>query len=304
MTAAEMAGRTCLITGGNSGIGLETARGLVGLGARVILLCRHADRAEKARQDLLREDPNASIDLVLADLASLAQVRRAAAEVRSLSDRLDILVNNAGAYYLRRRLSADGYELTLAVNHLSHFLLTHELLDLLLAAPAARVIAVSSDTHYGGRIHLEDLHLEKSYRGMVAYSQSKLANVLFSSELARRLAAAGSAITSNALHPGFVASNFAKNNGLLARFGMNLARLVAVSPAAGARTPIYLASAAEVAQTTGEYFANCRPKTPSALARDEALAARLWSISEALVVLPPARRLPPADSRRRPDSTQ
>jgi NAD(P)-dependent dehydrogenase (short-subunit alcohol dehydrogenase family) len=210
-----------------------------------------------------------------------AEVRKLADAFRERYQRLDVLVNNAGAIFMSRQVSRDGLEMTFALNHLGYFLLTNLLLDLLIASAPARVVNVSSGAHLGGKINFADLQLERSYTGFGAYSQSKLANVLFTYELARRLQ--GTGVTVNALHPGFVATNFGRSNGglfdplfrLIQRFG-------ALTPEKGAETTVYLAVSPEVEGVTGKYFANCKPAASSALSNDETTARRLWEVSEQL----------------------
>ncbi|MCA9676841.1 MAG: SDR family NAD(P)-dependent oxidoreductase [Kofleriaceae bacterium] len=276
-----MDGRTVLVTGASSGIGLEAARALAARGARVVMLVRDPARADAAAASILATAPAARLERVVADLASLAEVRRAAAEVRDRFDRLDVLLNNAGAINDRRELTVDGFERTFAVNHLAAFLLSAELRDLLVASAPARLITVSSLGHRFARFTWDDLpYGERGYRESFAYGASKLCNLWFAREAARRLA--GTGVTSNALHPGAIASGFGRDGSWLYRVGMRIGKRVLLTPAKGARTSIYLASAPEVADVTGQYFVRCKVATPSRAARDDARAARLWALSEDL----------------------
>lgn len=279
----DMQGKVVMVTGATSGIGRVTALELARLGATVVLVGRSQARAETTAQEIRRATGN-PVDVLLADLSSLTQVCRLADDFKRRYDRLDVLVNNAGAYFTTRQESAEGYEMTLALNHLSPFLLTHRLLDVLQASAPARIVAVSSDAHRQVRIDFGDLQGRKGYRGFRAYSRSKLMNVLFTYELARRLT--GTGVTANALHPGFVASNFGRNNGDLAGVGMTvISRLFAISPEKGARTAIYLASSPEVEGVSGRYFVKNRAVRSSAASYDQAAARTLWEASEALVGL-------------------
>ncbi|MBO0689376.1 MAG: SDR family NAD(P)-dependent oxidoreductase, partial [Candidatus Dormibacteraeota bacterium] len=225
----------------------------------------------------------ADVDVLLADLASLASVRGLAAEVLARYPRVDVLVNNAGAMYTRRETTQDGLERTWALNHLAPFLLTALLLDRLQGSAPARILTTSSDSHGGKQIPFDDLDAERSYEGMRRYGQTKLANILFTAELARRLE--GSGVTANCFHPGFVASGFARNNGPLVRLGMHLARPFARSPQRGAETLVWLADSPDVAGETGGYFVDRRRVTPSRAAQDAAAARRLWEVSEEQVGL-------------------
>jgi NAD(P)-dependent dehydrogenase (short-subunit alcohol dehydrogenase family) len=228
------------------------------------------------------------VDVLPLDLAELASVRRFTAEVLDRTDRVDALVDNAGLVLRRRRTTVDGFEETFGVNHLGHFLLTNLLLDRLRSNPdGARVVVVSSEAHkLARRVRFDDLQAERHYRGFAAYAHSKLANLLFVRELARRLA--GTRVTANAVHPGYVASRFGRDGdvGRVFEVGTRIGSLFAVSPEVGARTSIYLASSPEVEAVSGAYFARCRPTEPSAAARDDAAARRLWAVSEALVERP------------------
>jgi NAD(P)-dependent dehydrogenase (short-subunit alcohol dehydrogenase family) len=279
-----MLGRVCLITGATSGIGLITAQALARKGATVVLVARDAQRAEDHVQRIRHETSNPRVTFLVADLSSLASVRALAAEFQARHPALHVLINNAGALFMRRAHTIDGYEMTFALDHLAPFLLTNLLLERLKASAPARVVTVSSAAHDGAQLDFDDLmYVRRRYRPLGAYGQAKLANAMFSCELARRLA--GTRVTSNALHPGFVATSFAHNNGPLYRVGMLATRPFAISPERGAETSIYLASSPEVADVTGQYFTKCRPVASSAASRDQAAQRHLWEVSERLTHL-------------------
>jgi NAD(P)-dependent dehydrogenase (short-subunit alcohol dehydrogenase family) len=273
---------TIALTGGTSGIGKAAARAFVKEGHHLVLFSRSVERGESTAREL-----GGSIEVVECDLASLASVRRAAAEFARRHETLDVLVNNAGLFTLSRYESEDGYELQFAVNHLGHFLLANLLLDQLYAADAARVVVVSSNAHHKGTIHFADLQLEKSYGGMQAYAQSKIANILFVRELASRTEQ--SSITANALHPGAVSTNIASarrgSQSLLRRILQTIASPFLRTPEQGAETLIYLATSPEVSGLTGRYYDDKEPVEPSDDARDDAAASRLWAESCRLVSL-------------------
>ena len=277
-----MRGATVLVTGGTGGIGLATATGLAALGARVGIVGRSAVRSGAAADAVRRKVPTARVDLFVADLSAQDEVRRVAAEVKQTYPRLDVLVNNAGGYWAHRHVTVDGLEHTFALNHLAPFLLTHELGDLLVAGAPARVVTVSSGAQSMGRIDLDDLQGERSYNGQRAYSQSKLANVLFTYELARRLE--GSGVTANVLHPGVVRTAFGReDSGRLMRLMLPVVRPFMKTPERGAATSIHVASSPAVAGVTGRYFANNRQKQSAKATYDRDLAARLWDASAELV---------------------
>jgi NAD(P)-dependent dehydrogenase (short-subunit alcohol dehydrogenase family) len=268
-----MKGRVVLVTGATDGIGRETALALARMGATVLLHGRNVEKGEAALAQIRQATGSPNLESYAADFSSQKQVRALAEAVRRKHDRLHVLINNAGVYMNERRLTEDGLETTFAVNHLAPFLLTNLLLDLLKAGAPSRVIAVSSGTHQSGRIEWDNLQGEKRYEGYSAYARSKLANVLFANELAERLK--GTGVTSNSLHPGVIATN-------LLRAGW---RGGGASVQQGAQTPVYLASAPEVEKVTGQYFVNRQAVMPSASARDRALQAELWRVSEQLVGL-------------------
>lgn len=272
-----MANRVCLITGATSGIGRATALALAQQGAELVLLCR--DRGKGGETAAAARAAGAgAVDLLLADLGRQAEVRRAAAEFLASGRPLHVLINNAGVVNLQRTLTPDGIEATFAVNHLAYFLLTTLLLDRLRASAPARIVNVASEAHKLGTLDFADLQNERRYRVMNVYGQSKLANILFTAELARRLE--GSGVTANSLHPGAVATGLGTNNGVWARGFIRLLRPFFRTPDDGAATSIYLATSPAVAGVSGRYFANCREKRPAAPARDPAAARRLWEISE------------------------
>ena len=272
----------CLITGATSGIGEVTARELARRGMHVVIVGRSAERVA-ATVARIKQATGVEIETLIADLSSQAGVRSVAEAFLQRHRRLDVLINNAGGFFASRQVSADGIELTWALNHMSYFLLTNLLIDTLRASAPARVINVSSDAHRGGVMRWDDLLFTRGYNGWAAYAQSKLANILFSNELARCLE--GTGVTSNALHPGFVATRFAHNNGIIWGGLMALMqRLFGITPEEGAQTSIYLATASEVAAISGRYFVKSRETSPAPQAQDMAAAARLWEISERMVV--------------------
>jgi retinol dehydrogenase-12 len=273
----NMKEKVCLVTGATGGIGLVTARELARQGANVTLLSRNAERCQAAAERIRQETGNQAVDFIAADLSSQSEVRRAAQAFLERHAQLDVLVNNAGGFFWRRSESVDGLEMTLALNHLSYFLLTNLLLEAIKASPSARIVNVSSDAQRGARINFDDLQNKRRYAGFRAYAQSKLMNVLFTYELSRRLE--GSGVTANALHPGFVASGFAKNNGLLFRIFMPLAQLGALTPEEGARTSIYLASSPDVVGVSGKYFTKERAVQSDPASYDEQTARQLWDVS-------------------------
>jgi retinol dehydrogenase 12 len=276
-TIPDMQGKVCLITGATNGIGRVTAEVLARSRARVVIVGRDAQRTESAVADIRQRTGSEQVEYLVGDLSIQAQVRQIAQNFRRKYDRLDVLINNAGGIFMQRKLSADGIEMTFALNHLAYFYLTHELLDLLKRSAPARIVNVSSAAHVGGRIQFDDLANPRTFRGWKAYSQSKLANVLFTYELSRRLA--GTGVTANVLHPGFVATNFGRSNGGLFNLIFRLSHLVAVSPEKGAETILYLAASPEVEGVTGKYFDQCKEVRSSAASYDLQTAQRLWAVS-------------------------
>jgi len=278
-----MDGRTVLITGGNTGLGKETAVALAREGARVVITTRDVEKGAAARSDI-RERTGIDVDVMELDLARLAAVRDFAARFADTHEHLDVLVNNAGLVLGSRHETIDGYEMTFQVNHLGPFLLTKLLRDQLVAGDAARVVNVASAAHSSARkgLDFDDLQATKRYRSFGVYARSKLANILFTRELARRWDDTG--ITANAVHPGFVASDFGRDGDMnrAATAVYPLLRLFALTAEQGAQTQSYVASAPELAGITGGYWAKSAPATPSAAAQDDAAAARLWQVSEQL----------------------
>ncbi len=283
-TEQTMQGRACLITGATSGTGKETAVALAEMGAAVVITARD-ERKGRVAQSEIKKRSGADVDVLLADLASLADVRRLADDYKSRNDQLHVLINNAGAVNSQRLETQDGYEMTFGVNHLAHFLLTDLLLELIKSSAPARIINVSSGAHTGAKVDFDDLHGEDGYSGLRAYGQSKLANVLFTKELARRLE--GSNVTANSLHPGVVKTGFGHNNGGLMGVGLSLFHIVAspflLNPAKGAETSIHLASSPDVENVSGEYFVKKEAVPSNDVSNDLDVARKLWDVSEQLV---------------------
>ena len=279
----NMNGKICLVTGGTNGIGKATAQALAQMGATVVIVGRNAQRTSQVVEEIRTASGNKNVDSLVADLSSQQEVRRLANEFKSKYSHLHVLINNAGAVFMQRQLSVDGIEMTFALNHLASFLLTNLLLDTIKASAPARIINVSSDAHASGKIEFDNLQGERDYSPR-AYENSKLANILFTMELARRLE--GTGVTVNALHPGFVATGFAKNNGkVIAALVSIFAPLVARSPAKGAETSIYLASSPSVEGITGKYFYDSRAISAAPQAIDMVVAGRLWDVSAEMVHL-------------------
>jgi NAD(P)-dependent dehydrogenase (short-subunit alcohol dehydrogenase family) len=276
-----MIGKTVLITGANQGIGKATAIQLAALGARVVLVCRNQAKGLAALEEVRGRAKGEAPELLVADLASLAEVRRVAADFRRRHERLDVLLNNAGLIVPSRRTTVDGFEETFAVNHLAPFVLTKELLELVQATPASRIVNVASDAHRRAKMHWDDLELRNGYGAFKAYGQSKLANILFTYELAKRLKA--KAVTVNCLHPGVIATGFGKADGGALSVLLRLAKPFLGTPEEGARTSVYLASSPELANVTGQYFEKCKPVRSSAASYDEPSRQRLWEVSEAMI---------------------
>jgi NAD(P)-dependent dehydrogenase (short-subunit alcohol dehydrogenase family) len=277
--------KICLITGGNAGIGKATATALAKQGYQVVIVSRSQEKAEEAIKDIKFASNNQQVHYIVADLGSLQSVRELAAEYRQQYDRLDVLVNNAGAFFSDLGYTVDKIERQFAINHLAPFLLTNLLLDTLKKSAPARIVNVASEAHYRGKINFDDLYHEKDYDGFFkAYSQSKLANVLFTNELSRRLE--GTGVTANSLHPGVVSTGIAsKNASGLYKLVWGLARAFMITTEQGAMTSVYLASSPEVEGISGKYFDKCKQKKPSDTALDPQTAAKLWQVSEKLVGL-------------------
>jgi retinol dehydrogenase 12 len=279
-----MQGKVVVITGATSGIGQVAAERLVALGARMVLVTRDTRRGEAALARLRERAPGVAHRLHYADLSRLAEVKRAAAEIAAAEPHIDVLINNAGAMYSSRVVTEDGLELTFATNHVSYVVMTHGLRERLMAAAPARVVNTASDAHKGAILDFEDLQSAKSYRGFKVYGRSKLCNILYTRELARRWA--GTGVTANCLHPGFVATRFGDQSGGLLSYGVRVAKMFAISPEKGADTLVYLAASPEVATASGDYFYKCRLVTPSKEARDDAAAKQLWVETARLAGIP------------------
>jgi NAD(P)-dependent dehydrogenase (short-subunit alcohol dehydrogenase family) len=280
-----MHGKTVVITGGNSGIGKAAAVDLARAGARVVITARSQERGTAAMADIVAASGSEHVELSVFDLADLSSVRAGAADLLERCPQIDVLLNNAGLILTQRTLSADGYEATFAINHLGPFLLTELLRERLIESAPSRIVNVASTAHAFARrgMAFEDLMAERSYKQMEVYGRSKLANILFTTELADRLA--GTGVTANSLHPGSVATGYARDGdttGFMA-WGIKVFAPFSLTPEQGGRTSVYLCSSPEVDGVTGTYFAKCKPKTPSANARDRAAATRLWEVSEQLV---------------------
>jgi NAD(P)-dependent dehydrogenase (short-subunit alcohol dehydrogenase family) len=280
-----MNGKVCVVTGASSGIGKATSLALAGLGTDVIMICRDKARGEAALAEVAAMAGAGQSRLEIADLSSLQELRDLAGRLVRL-DRLDVLINNAGLVLGDRRISADGFEYTFALNHLAPFLLTNLLREKLVASAPARVITVSSAAHRSARLDLADLQLEQHYGGWRAYCNSKLDNILFTTELASRLA--GTGVTANCLHPGLVNTGFGRDGSSLVRFGLDLGRRFLITADQAAGTVIYLASSPDVESATGGYYVKRELRTPARAARNQATARRLWEISAGLTGLPEA----------------
>lgn len=271
-----------IVTGATGGIGLITARELAATGARVVLVGRSEARLNDAVALITQHTPAAKLDLIQADLSSQAEVFAVVNTIKQRYDHIDVLINNAGAYYTTHQLSVDGIEMTWALNHMAPFLLTTQLLDLLRASAPARIITVASAAHQGAIIDFDDLEGKKRFNGWKAYGQSKLANIMFTYELAHRLE--DSDVTANCLHPGFVATGFAQNNGgWFAKVFAVMQRYIAITPEQGAETSIFLARNDSVATTTGRYFDKCKPVPSSKVSYDVTTQRRLWQLSQNMV---------------------
>lgn len=279
-TNEAMRGKTVVITGATSGIGQVAAENLAAMGARIVQVARSRTRGEAALERLRASGPGIEHTIYYADLSRLGEIRRLTARILETEPRIDVLINNAGAVYSKRRVTEDGLELTFALNHMSYFLLTHGLQERLKASAPARVVNTSSDAHRGMRLDFEDLQAARKYSGFPVYGRTKLENILFTRELARRLD--GSGVTANAFHPGFVRTRYGDESGGLLSFGIRAAKLFAISPEKGAETLVYLASSPEVASVTGQYFYKCSLATPTREAQDDSAARRLWAESARL----------------------
>jgi NAD(P)-dependent dehydrogenase (short-subunit alcohol dehydrogenase family) len=272
-----MKGKVVVITGATSGIGEIGAQRLATLGARMVLIARDADRGQKALSRLANKGNGAAHSIYYGDLSRISETKRVAAQIAAAEPRIDVLVNNAGALFGARKVTPDNLEETFATNHMAYFVLTLGLRDSLFAASPARVVSTASAAHKGYTLDFDDLQSAKGYSAIAAYGRSKLCNILFTRDLARRWIDKG--VTANCLHPGFVATRFGDGSGGFLSRVVRVAKTFAISPEKGAETIVYLASSPDVGALNGEYFYQCRPATPTAAARDEAAAKRLWTES-------------------------
>jgi NAD(P)-dependent dehydrogenase (short-subunit alcohol dehydrogenase family) len=275
-----MRGKTVVITGGTSGIGEVAAIALAKMGARIVLVARDKSRGDATLARLRDSAPGIAHSIHFADLLRLAEMKRVAAQIADHESRIDVLINNAGALFGTRNVTEDGLEYTFALNHLAYFVMTEGLRERLSASAPSRIISTASAMHQNAALDIDDLQSAKSFGATKAYSRSKLCNILFTRELARRLH--GTGVTANCLHPGFVATRFGDQSGVLISPFVWLAKIFAISPAKGAETIVYLASSPDVAETTGQYFRKCAPTTPSSPAQDDRSALLLWQCSAAL----------------------
>lgn len=274
----DMNGKVVMITGANSGIGKETAIELAKMGANIVMVCRSRKRGEKALEEIKEMANSEKIELYIADLADQRSIRSMVERFKKSHDKLHVLINNAGVMLSKRTTTPEGYESTFAINHLGHFLLTNLVLDMLKASSSARIINVSSSAHKFAKLNFDDIDNEHKYRGYRTYANSKLFNILFSYELARRLEETG--ITVNALHPGVIRTNLGKNNtNKLIKLMSFIFRLFMMSPEKGARTTVYLASSPEVENVNGKYFVNRKQKKSSKISYEQTLQNKLWEIS-------------------------
>jgi NAD(P)-dependent dehydrogenase (short-subunit alcohol dehydrogenase family) len=271
-----------MVTGATNGMGLIAARELAKLGARVVVVSRNQQKCVTVAEQIKSQTGNTQVEYIAVDLSSRAGIQQAAHEFKKQHTRLDVLLNNAGAIYMSRQLSKDNIELTFALNHLNYFHLTILLLDVLKASGSARIVNVASDMHRSHKLNFDDLQAEKSYNGMAVYGRSKLANVLFTYELARKLE--GTKVTANALHPGFVSTGFGKNNGKLMKIVLGLLSPIQREPEEGAATSVYLASAPEVQGVSGKYFVDCKPVDSDPVTYDRPTAEKLWQASLEMIV--------------------
>ncbi len=277
--SGEMRGKTCLITGATSGVGKVTALVLAGQGAALIGVGRDSQKCADACTEIRSATGNTKVEFLIADLSVLSQVRRLASEIIDRYSRLDVLVNNAGAFFLRRKVNPEGIEMTWVLNQLNYFLLTNLLLDHIMASAPARIVNVASGAHYRGKIHFDDLNLERGYNGWKAYCQSKLANVLFTYHLAHLME--GTGVMVNSLTPGFVATRIGHNTGLAIKPIVQLVQKIGgISPEEGAETIIHLASSPEVEGKTGKFYIEKKPVKSSPISYNPVIAQRLWEVCE------------------------
>lgn len=278
-----MQGKTVVVTGATSGIGEVAADRLAEKGARIVFIARDRARGEQTLKHLNAIAPRAAHAVHYADLSRLSEMKRVAGEIAAAEPKIDVLVNNAGALFNTREVTGDALEKTFALNHMSYFVVTSILLDRLKAASGARIVSTASDAHKGAKLNFSDLQSERGYSGFAVYGRSKLMNILFTRELARRLK--GTGVTANCLHPGFVATRFGDRSGGILSFGVKLAKNFAITPEQGAETIIHLASSPGVEGASGQYFYKSKPVAPTKEAQNDSDAARLWDISAKLAGL-------------------
>ena len=282
-TRPDLIGKTCIVTGANSGIGKATALQLAKMGSRLVMVCRDHKKGEEARQEIMAESQNDNVELMLADMSSQDSIRRMASDFQNTHEKLELLINNAGVYLTKRQVTLDGLEATLATNLLGPFLLTNLLLGVLKSSAPSRIVNVSSDAHNGIRMNFDDLQGEQKFSGWQAYGQSKLGMILFTHELSKRLG--GTGVTVNSVHPGVVRTHFAKNNGGLMALGFRIIGVFFISPPSSAKRVLYVATSPHLNDVSGKYFSKMREKKSSRESYDEVSAERLWQISEQLTGL-------------------
>jgi NAD(P)-dependent dehydrogenase (short-subunit alcohol dehydrogenase family) len=275
-----MQGKTVVITGATSGIGRVAAGALAAQGARIVLIARDRARGEEALAALKAAGPEAAHAVHHANLSRLTEMKRVAEAIAASEPRIDVLINNAGAMFTARQVTGEAFEMTFATNHLSYFVVTNLLLPVLKSTPGARIVSTASDAHKGAQLDFTDLQMSRGYTAFGMYGRSKLMNILFNRELSRRLA--GTGVTANCLHPGFVKTRFGDESGGWTSLAVKIAKRFALSPQEGAKTLIYLASSPEVDAVSGEYFYQCKPATPSPEAQNDADARRLWDATAQL----------------------
>jgi NAD(P)-dependent dehydrogenase (short-subunit alcohol dehydrogenase family) len=275
-----MQGKVVVITGATSGIGAVAARRLADMGARIVLVARDRTRGDAALTELRSGGTRISHSIHYGDLSRISEMKRLVVEIAGAEPRIDVLINNAGALFASRQMTEDNLELAFAINHMAYFVLTNGLRERLLAASPARIVNTASNAHRGCKLDFDDLQSKNGFSGRKAYGRSKLCNILFTRELARRWRGLG--VTANCLHPGFVATRFGDGSGGLLSHAVRVAKTFAISPENGAKTIVYLASSADVAGVSGEYFYQCQPATPTMEARDDTSAKRLWMESAKL----------------------
>src|SRR5437667_4087224 len=283
MSSPDMTGKICLITGGNSGIGKATAIGLAKMGATVVIVSRSREKGEMAVNDIIGKSGNKNEEMINADMYYQESIRQLADEFKAEHKKIHLLINNAGVYLTKRTTTPDGFESTFAVNHLGPFLLTSLLLDILKASAPSRIVNVTSDAHKGARVNFDDLQGERKFSGWQAYGQSKLAMILYTRGLAKKLE--GTGVTVNSAHPGVVRTNFAKNNGGLVMLGFRFLGMFFISPESAAKRILYVATSPDLEGVTGKYFTKMHEVKSSQESYDDDSARRLWQISEQLTHL-------------------